>query len=219
MFKLYLKSVGVNRLLHCIFDLLRAAGYTAGPQAYPDLPADLRPVGLPELFLSLFSRLGPEIGDDVVDLTGGHMAIGHLVDLNHRRQGAAPQTTHLLKGKLPIVVGVLTLLQSELPHKGVVDLRGPLHMAGGSHTDLDHVFPHGLHPELRIEAGHTVDIGGGDLRLCTDLPQRLLRKVVQLLLDGLQNGNQCFLLPPLLRDDPVHHTIHPFLYVCHLILL
>ena len=215
MFQLYMQSVAVDRILYRIPDFIAAAGHTTGTESNPYLPLYFAAIGQFELLFARFSFLTLKIGEYGTHLCSGDMAVGDLVDLDHRGKGAASQAVDLFDGIGARRGGILILIQSQLPLHGIVHLSGPFHMTGSAHTYLDHVVTGRGKPELGIETGYPHYLSRGDLRNLTHPAQCLFGQVVVPLLDGLQNGYD----RALPASQFLHHRIYISYFNLHLILL
>lgn len=65
-------------------------------------------------------------------------------------------------------------------------------MAGSTHAYFYHMFSGRPQPELGIESGYADDFSRSNTGMFTHMAQCFLGKVVQLLLNGLKDGNQRF---------------------------
>ncbi len=131
-----------------------------------------------------------KIRDDAGNLVRGQAAVGRLIDLHHGCQRAASQARHCLHGKAPRRIGVFSRPDPQVPRQGVHDQIGALDVARRPAADVNHVLAHGTMPELRVERRHTRQLRGGDAGLRADIFQRLLRQIVEVCLNGLQNGDR-----------------------------
>ena len=150
----------VERLGHGLMDLAATLGNAAG--AEPDANFADRIGRLGGLGFSrgrAVGRLFQEIVQHAADHRGSQPAVGHLVDLNDRRQGAASQAGDFFDGKQPLGVGVAAVADSQLPLQRILDQSGPLHMAGRSVTDANDMAPDRLMAKLGVEGRDAADLG------------------------------------------------------------
>ena len=117
------------------------------------------------------------------------MAVGDLVDLDHRCQRAAAQAGDFLDGEQPVGVGVFTVGKPQVKLQGVLDQPRAFHVAGGAVANADDVCPHRPVPKLGVESRYAGDRGGRDPREVADAFQGLLGEEAIVLLDRLQDGD------------------------------
>ena len=147
-----------------------------------------------------------EIGEHLGDLGGREPAVGHLVDLDHRRQGAAAQARDLLDGEQAVAVRVFSIGETQVSLQRVLDQAGPLHVARRPVAHADHVLSHGPVPELRVERRYPGDVRRRDLGQLANPLERLLGQVAVVRLDRLEDGDHGLAPAAPILDRPVNEA-------------
>lgn len=144
-----------------------------------------------------------KVVDDFGNFFGGYMAIGHIIDLNHRCDGAASEACHFFESEQTFGICIFFVLQFQMPFESIVNQHGAFHMAGSSHTNFNHVQAYRPVPELAVKGRDAHDLRRCDVGCVAQPLQGLLGQVVESLLNLLQNGNGGMLRGSVVADDLV----------------
>ena len=102
--------------------------------------------------------------------------------------------------------------------QSIVNLSGAFHVASRSDTNLDDVLADRLHPELRIKRSHPDNLFRSNFRFCANVFHRFLRKVIERILDRLQNWDDRLGLPSFFSDYLIDSLLY-VRFVVHVIFL
>ncbi len=116
-----------------------------------------------------------------------------VIDLDHRCQGAAPQTSHPLEIETS-VLSCLPRRDIQLPLDPFAENLPSPDVASSSHTDLNGVSARGAEPKLGIKRGHSKDLIFRNSQEPGNMCNRPFRDIPGLFLDPLEEWDQISLL-------------------------
>ena len=172
-----------------LVDLPAAQGHAARPQADADLAHRAvvccrRQIGGPA-----FAVLREKGLDHLAGAVRVEVAVGHIVDLDHRGQRAAAQAGDLLDREQPLGIGIVAAADAQVAFQGVLHQFRALHVAGRAVADADDVLADRPVAELCVKCGNARDRRRRDLGQPADSLHGLAGQVAKMRLDGLQNGD------------------------------
>ena len=135
------------------------------------------------------SLAGPVVGQDLLDLVRGEVAVHHFVDLHGRGHFADPQAGGVLQGEETVLGGVV----QRHPQLGRVNcsrLSDVQDMAGRRLAHADDVLAFGLPGVHGIKAHHPEDVAALDIEAGGDALLDRRRQIAHRLLDLLQDRHQ-----------------------------
>ncbi|OQB40632.1 MAG: hypothetical protein BWY09_00740 [Candidatus Hydrogenedentes bacterium ADurb.Bin179] len=188
-------------------NLFAAARHTTGPQPDAYFTSGRRRLfpgsgGLKGNMRLLFQKILQHARHGIRN----HMAISDRVNPDGRRKRATAEAGDFLKGEHPFRIRVLGCAEVQVFRHGVIHRSRSLYVARRAIAHADNVFPHWPAPELAEEGRHAFHSGRRYLRKFTHAAQRLLRKILIILLNRLQNGNQVLRPAACAFQDMVHFS-------------
>ncbi len=152
-----------------------------------------------------------EVADCARHLLGRRVADRLLLDPHHRGERAAAEAGDALDGEAPLGIGVRAFGNAQVAAQGVLDPFGAAHVAGRAVAHMDDVLAARLMPEHVVEGRDPANRRRRDLRGRADAPQRLLRQVAVMVLQGLKDRDDGVGRAP----DALHGLIHVFQVKAH----
>ena len=134
------------------------------------------------------------------------MAVGHVVDLDHRGQGATAQAGDLLDGEQALGIGIAAGPDAEMTLQGVLHQFRAFHVAGRAVADADDMLADRPVAKLCVKCGNARDSCRRDLRQPADSLHCLAGQVAKMRLDGLQNGDHGLRAPAQAFDGLIDET-------------
>ena len=87
--------------------------------------------------LFLLEKIGQHFGHR----DWSNVAVCNAVDLNDRRKRATAQAGNFLDSEQALAIGILALIDFQLPFQCILNQSGTLHMTRGAMANLDNVPP------------------------------------------------------------------------------
>ena len=183
----------LDALLQGLEQTVASLGHAAGTKADVNLRGGVA-AGMLRFLAGRDRSLGlclprQKILDDARQFFGGHMAVGCLFHLQHRREGAAAQAGHRLDGELPVGIGVIAGRNAQPAAQGVFHPFSSGDVASRAPADAHDELADRLMPEHVVERRDAGEGGGCDLSRVAHAAQGFVRQIAVVLLQRLQNRN------------------------------